>query len=92
VPDVPTFAEAGMPGFESYAWYGFFAPARTPPDIIAKLNEAALKVMKTPEWQKVLADTGSENVGESPEQFAAFTKAEATKWAKVVKASGATID
>ena len=48
--------------------------------------------MKTPEWQKVLADTGSENVGESPEQFAAFTKAEATKWAKVVKDSGATID
>jgi tripartite-type tricarboxylate transporter receptor subunit TctC len=92
VPDVPTFAEAGMPGFESYAWYGFFAPAKTPPDIIAKLNEAALKVMKTPEWQKVLADTGSENVGESPEQFTAFTKAEATKWAKVVKASGATID
>ena len=48
--------------------------------------------MKSPEWQKVLADTGSENVGESPAQFAAFTKAEATKWAKVVKDSGATID
>jgi tripartite-type tricarboxylate transporter receptor subunit TctC len=92
LPDVPTFAEAGMPGFESYAWYGFFAPAKTPPDIIAKLNAAALKVMKSPDWQRVLADTGSENVGESPEQFAAFTKAEATKWAKVVKESGATID
>ena len=92
LPDVPTFAEAGMPGFESYAWYGFFAPAKTPPDIIAKLNEAALKVMKSPEWQRVLAETGSENVGESPAQFAAFTKAEATKWAKVVKDSGATID
>ena len=48
--------------------------------------------MKRPEWQKVLADTGSENVGETPQQFAAFTKAEATKWAKVVKESGATID
>ena len=92
LPDVPTFAEAGMPGFESYAWYGFFAPAKTPPDIIAKLNAAAVKFMKTPEWQKVLADTGSENVGESPQQFAAFTKAEATKWAKVVQESGATID
>ncbi len=47
LPDVPTFAEAGMPGFESYAWYGFFAPAKTPPDIIAKLNAAAIKCMKT---------------------------------------------
>ena len=48
LPDVPTFAEAGMPGFESYAWYGFFAPAKTPKDVIAKLNAAAIKVMKTP--------------------------------------------
>jgi len=92
LPDVPTFAEAGMPGFESYAWYGFFAPAKTPADVVAKLNATALKVMKSPEWQRVLADTGSENVGESPEQFAAFTKAETTKWAKVVKDSGATVD
>ena len=92
LPDVPTFAEAGMPGFESYAWYGFFAPAKTPPDVVAKLNAAALKVMKGPDWQKVLAETGSENVGETPEQFTAFTKAEAAKWAKVVKDSGATID
>ena len=92
LPSVPTFAEAGMPGFESYAWYGFFAPAKTPPDVLAKLNAAALKVMKGPEWQKVLAETGSENVGESPEQFTAFTRAEAAKWAKVVKESGATLD
>ena len=92
LPDVPTFSEAGMKGFESYAWYGFFAPAKTPKEIITKLNTDALKAMKQPEWQKVLADTGSENVGESPEQFAAFIKAEAAKWAKVVKDSGATID
>ena len=92
LPDVPTFTEAGMKGFESYAWYGFFAPAKTPKEIIAKLNTEALKVMKGPEWQKILAETGSENVGESPDQFAAFMKAEAAKWAKVVKDSGATID
>jgi tripartite-type tricarboxylate transporter receptor subunit TctC len=92
LPDIPTFDESGMKGFESYAWYGFFAPARTPKDVVDKLNAAALKVMKSPEWQRILADTGSENVGETPEQFAAFTKAEATKWAKVVKDSGATID
>ena len=92
LPDLPTFDEQGMKGFESYAWYGFFAPANTPADVIARLNTAALKVMKGPEWQKILADTSSENVGESPAKFAEFTKAEATKWAKVVKASGATVD
>ncbi|MEO8754458.1 MAG: tripartite tricarboxylate transporter substrate binding protein [Casimicrobiaceae bacterium] len=92
LPDVPTFEEAGMKGFESYAWYGFFAPAKTPKEIVAKLNAEALKAMKLPEWQKVLAETGSENVGDTPEQFAAFTKAETVKWAKVVKDSGATID
>ena len=81
-----------MKGFESYAWYGFFAPAKTPSEIVAKLNAEALKAMKKPEWQKVLAETGSENVGTTPEQFAAFTKAEAAKWSKVVKDSGATID
>jgi len=92
LPDLPTFDESGMKGFESYAWYGFFAPAKTPPDVVNKLNAAALKVMKSPEWQKILADTGSENVGESPAKFTEFTRAEAAKWAKVVKQSGATID
>lgn len=92
LPELPTFDESGMKGFESYAWYGLFAPANTPADVIGKLNTAALKVMKGPEWQKILADTGSENVGESPAQFTAFTRAEAAKWAKVVKESGATID
>ena len=92
LPDVPTFDESGMKGFESYAWYGFFAPAKTPKEIITKLNADALKAMKQPEWQKVLAETGSENVGDTPEQFAAFVKAEGAKWAKVVKDSGATID
>jgi len=91
LPDVPTFDESGLKGFASYAWYGFFAPAKTPKEIIAKLNAEALKAMKQPEWQKVLAETGSENVGDTAEQFAAFTRAEAAKWAKVVKDSGATI-
>jgi tripartite-type tricarboxylate transporter receptor subunit TctC len=92
LPDVPTFAEAGMPGFESYAWYGFFAPAKTPPDVIAKLNAAALKVMKGSEYQAVLAETGSELVGSSPESFATFVRAEAVKWGKIAKDTGATVD
>ena len=92
LPDVPTFAEAGMPGFESYAWYGFFAPSKTPKDVVAKLNAAAVKVMKQPEYQRVLAETGSEFVGDTPENFAAFVRAEAVKWGKVAKETGATVD
>jgi tripartite-type tricarboxylate transporter receptor subunit TctC len=92
LPDVPTFAEAGMPGFESYAWYGFFAPAKTPPDVIAKLNAAALKVLNGPEYKAVLTDTGSEFVGDTPANFAAFVRAEAAQWGKVAKETGASVD
>jgi tripartite-type tricarboxylate transporter receptor subunit TctC len=92
LPDVPTFAEAGLPGVESYAWYGFFAPAKTPPEVIARINEATIKFMKGPEFAKVLADTGSEFVGDSPANFSAFIKAEAAKWSKVAKDTGATVD
>jgi tripartite-type tricarboxylate transporter receptor subunit TctC len=92
LPDVPTFAEAGLRGVESYAWYGFFGRAGTPRQIIDKLNATALKVLKGPDFQNVYRETGSEYVGSSPEEFAKFIKAEAAKWAKVVKESGATLD
>jgi tripartite-type tricarboxylate transporter receptor subunit TctC len=92
LPDVPTFAEAGLPGVESYAWYGMFARAGTPKPIVDKLNAEAQKAMKTPEFQVVLKDTGSEYVGDTPENFGKFVKAEAVKWGKVVKDSGATVD
>jgi len=92
LPDVPTFAEAGLPGVESYAWYGMFVPAKTPKDVVAKINADTLKVMKGDEYQRVLKDTGSEFVGDTPENFAAFVKTEGEKWGKVAKATGATID
>jgi tripartite-type tricarboxylate transporter receptor subunit TctC len=92
LPDVPTFAEAGMPDMESYAWYGMFAPAKTPKDIVAKLNAETIKVMKGKDYQRVLAETGSDFVGDTPEKFAAFVKAEHEKWGKIAKATGATID
>ena len=92
LPDVPTFKEAGLAGVESYAWYGFFAPSRTPREIVARLNAEALKVMKGPEFAAVLKDTGSEYVGDTPENFAKFIEAEQAKWAKVAKDSGATLD
>lgn len=92
LPDVPTLAEAGLPGVESYAWYGLFVSARTPRDIVARINAEALKVMKGAEFQRVLRETGSEFVGDTPEKFAAFVTAESDKWGKVAKATGATID
>jgi tripartite-type tricarboxylate transporter receptor subunit TctC len=92
LPDVPTFAEAGLPQIESYAWYGMFAPAKTPKDVVAKINAEAIKVMKGPEFQKVLHDTGSDFVGDTPENFGKFVAAEHARWGKVVKQSGATVD
>ncbi|MGH8853880.1 MAG: Bug family tripartite tricarboxylate transporter substrate binding protein [Telluria sp.] len=92
LPDVPTFAEAGLPAIESYAWYGFFAPAKTPKDVLAKINAEAIKVMKGPEFQKVLHDTGSDFVGDTPANFSKFVAAEHERWSKVVKQSGATVD
>lgn len=92
LPDVPTFTEAGLPGVESYGWYGFFAPAKTPKDVITRINEAALKYMKTPEFQKVLADTGSDYVGDTPENFAAFVRSESAKWGRVARETGAKLD
>jgi tripartite-type tricarboxylate transporter receptor subunit TctC len=92
LPDVPTFAELGQPGLESYAWYGLFAPAKTPKDVIAKINAETVKFMKQPEFEKVRAETGSEFVGDTPENFGKFVQAESAKWSKVVKQSGATVD
>lgn len=92
LPDVPTFAEAGFPQIESYAWYGMFAPAGTPAAVVNKINAEAQKVMKEADFQKVLADTGTEYVGASSAEFTKFVQAESQKWSKVVKDSGATVD
>ncbi|HZL28865.1 MAG TPA: tripartite tricarboxylate transporter substrate binding protein [Acidobacteriaceae bacterium] len=92
VPDVPTFAESGYPGFEVLGWYGLLAPAGTPPAVIKKLYEATAKVLAMPDVRKQIAADGAEPVGNTPEQFDAYIKSEAAKWAKVVAASGAKID
>jgi tripartite-type tricarboxylate transporter receptor subunit TctC len=92
LPDVPTIAEAGLPGFEASSWFGVFAPAGTPPELIARLNKEIVKALSSAELKERLAGQGAEAVGDSPEQFAAHIKSETAKWAKVVKASGATVD
>jgi len=86
LPDVPTMAESGLPGFESYNWQGIVAPAGTPAPIIAKLNAEFNRILKEPDVQKAIADTGSQAGGGTPEEFAAFIKSESEKWAHVIKA------
>ena len=91
-PDLPTFAEAGMPGFESSTWWSLIAPSKTPRDAIVRLNSAILKIAQTQEIRERMAVEGSDTLAYSPEQTGAFIKSEMTKWAKVVVASGATAD
>jgi tripartite-type tricarboxylate transporter receptor subunit TctC len=92
LPEVPTISEAGVPGFEAENWFGMFAPAKTPQRIIARLNEAVVKVVRSPEIQSQFAALGADAVGNSPEEFAAFVRRDMEKYAKVVRISGAKVD
>ena len=92
LPEVPTIAEAGVPGYEATSWFGMFAPAGTPAPVVARLNGALVKVLADPEVKKKLAEQGAEPYSEKPEQFAEFIRKETAKWSKVVKDSGASAD
>ena len=92
VPDLPTIAESGLPGYETYTWNALFAPAGTPPEMIARLNAAAVEAVEDPAVRGKLAGLGASAVGSSPDALAEHVKAELAKWAPVVKASGAQID
>jgi tripartite-type tricarboxylate transporter receptor subunit TctC len=87
LPDVPTFDELGLKGYESIGWYGVLAPAGTPPAIVAKLNEAFVETLKDPEVAARIRSVGAEPSPMTPAQFDAFIKAETTKWADVIKKS-----
>jgi tripartite-type tricarboxylate transporter receptor subunit TctC len=91
VPDMPTIAET-LPGYETYTWNAFFAPAGTPNEIIMRLNAAALAALADPDVAAKLKDLSVTVVGSTPEQLAIHVKAEHAKWAPVVKASGAQLD
>lgn len=92
LPNIPTMDEAGLKGFDASTWHGLVAPAGTPPDVIAKLNAAAVKALKDPGVQASLTKLGVDIVGDTPEEFAAYIKAEIPKWTAIVKASGATME
>jgi tripartite-type tricarboxylate transporter receptor subunit TctC len=92
MPQVPTFQEAGFPGFEASAWNAVLAPAGTPDEIIRRLNSAIVKIVHSADIREKLASQGAEPIGDSPEQFGKYLQAEVAKWAKVVKLSGAKLD
>ena len=92
-PNTPTLVEDGLSEMTNGSWQGVFAPAGTPPEVVAKLYATTLQVMETPEVRKRLADSGVEVVtSKSPEEFAAFVARETEKWGQVVKEAGATVD
>jgi tripartite-type tricarboxylate transporter receptor subunit TctC len=94
LPDVPTVNEAlGISGYEMAATYGVFAPAKTPPEIVAKLNEETLKILAAPDFRKRIENEGADGtLGTTPEQSTAFLKAEVIKFARIVRESGAKGD
>ncbi len=89
LPDLPTVAESGVPGYDVTSWYGFFVPARTPAAIISRLNTDIVAVLKTPEVNKRLVGLGADVVPTTADEFGRIVRDEIQKWAKVVKASGA---
>jgi tripartite-type tricarboxylate transporter receptor subunit TctC len=92
LPNVPTIAESGLPGFEASSWFGMLAPAGTPSPIVARLNADVNQWLQTAEAKEKLLAQGAVAAGGTPEQFAAHIRAETEKWAKVVKVSGAKVD
>jgi tripartite-type tricarboxylate transporter receptor subunit TctC len=92
LPDLPTVAEAGVPGYESTAWFGLAMPAGTPKPIIDRMNAEGQKAAKAPDFIKRMTDLGYEIVGGTPEQMAAMIQDEIKRWGPIVKASGAKVD
>ncbi len=92
VPDLPTMAEAGVPGYAVDIWYALLAPAATPREVLQRLNTEIVRIVQTPALAARLAEQGLEPVGESLERSDAYIRAETARWAKVVKAAGITAD
>jgi tripartite-type tricarboxylate transporter receptor subunit TctC len=92
LPDLPTVAEAGVSGYESGVWFGLLMPAGTPKDLIARVNEAANKGLKSPDFVKRMSELGYNMMGGSPEQMASLLKDEVARWGPIVRASGAKAD
>ena len=89
MPQLPTVAESGVPGYETGSWYGITAPAGTPRAVVSQLNKEITTVLGTPDFREQLLNAGADPMQTTPEQFAAYVQIEIAKWAKVIKLSGA---
>jgi tripartite-type tricarboxylate transporter receptor subunit TctC len=92
LPDVPTIAELGFPGFEAAAWHGLVVPAATPKDVIATLHRGMMATLNDPDTRQALTNIGVDVVGNTPEQLAAYIRSEIPKWAEIINASGTKLD
>jgi tripartite-type tricarboxylate transporter receptor subunit TctC len=92
LPEVPTIAERGFPGFDATTWHGIVAPAGTPKEVVATLHRAAVGALNDVGVRKALTDLGVDVVAGTPDEFRAYIKSEIPKWAAIVKASGAKVD
>jgi tripartite-type tricarboxylate transporter receptor subunit TctC len=91
-PELPTVAESGYPGFEVIGWFGWLAPARTPKEIVARLNAETVRILRQPDMRERLVGLGSDPVGNTQQQFGDFIRAERDKWSKVIKQADIRID
>ncbi|MEY4123297.1 MAG: hypothetical protein RLZZ457_2135 [Pseudomonadota bacterium] len=92
LPDIPTISESGVPGYEAYSWVGMVAPAKTPKDIVNRLNREIVDILKQKDVSEKLNQQGALPVGDSPEQFGAYIKTEIEKWGAVVRAANIKAD
>jgi tripartite-type tricarboxylate transporter receptor subunit TctC len=92
LPDTPTVAEAGLPGFESVLWHGVLGPANLPRNIVTKLNREIAKALSIPETQRMLGAEGGVVSASTPEEFQAFIRSEVPKWQKIMKEAGVVVD
>jgi tripartite-type tricarboxylate transporter receptor subunit TctC len=91
-PEIPTLAESGFPGFDTSLWFGLVAPAATPKDVIAKLNEDAVRSLRLPDMVERIDSQGAEVIASTPAEFGAFIAAETAKYAKVIKQANVRLD
>ncbi len=92
LPEVPTIAESGLPGYALTNWFGLLAPAATPKQVLVQLNGDVLRILKQEDLQKKIADLGADVVGNSAEEFGAAMRAESAQWAEVIKAAGIRVE
>ncbi len=92
IPDIPTVAESGVPGYDAGVWYALAAPAGTPREVVDRLNREVIAVLKRPDYSKILVDAAIDPVGGTPEELGAYIRSEIAKWAKVVKDAKVRVD